>query len=141
MIFDTDCVLCSAWIGFLLRHENGNSLQFASSRKPVGIRLAQENGITPDALNLTYLVIRNGKVLTKSDASLGLLAELKAPWRYLGVLHIVPRGLRNWIYDIVARNRLSWFGERKDCFLPTLAQRSKFLDDLPSHREAAERTK
>lgn len=111
----------------------------ASSRKPVGIGLAQKYGIPPDALDLTYLVIQNGKVLTKSDASLGLLAELKAPWRYFGVLRIVPRGFRNWIYDIVARNRLRWFGEEKDCFLPTPAQRSKFLDHLPSHREPTER--
>jgi predicted DCC family thiol-disulfide oxidoreductase YuxK len=123
----------------LLRHEYGNTLQFASSRKPIGIQLAQEHGIAPDTLDLTYLVIRHGQALTKSDASLGLTGELKAPWRYLAVLQFVPRSLRDWIYDIVARNRLSWFGEQKDCFLPTPVQRLKFLDDLPSHGESPKR--
>lgn len=133
VIFDTNCILCSAWVRFLLRHEKGDTLQFASSRKDVGIQLAQDHGISPEALDLTYLVVRDGKALTKSDASLALLAELKAPWWYLTVLLIVPNRLRDWIYDIVARNRLNWFGEQQDCFLPTPAQRSKFLDDLPSH--------
>lgn len=139
MIFDTNCILCSAWVRFLLRHEKGNTLQFASSRRDVGIRLAQDHGISAQALDLTYLVIRDGKALIKSDASLALLAELKAPWWYLKVLRIVPKRLRDWTYDIVARNRLNWFGEGQDCFLPTPSQRSKFLDDLPSHGQPSQR--
>lgn len=139
MIFDTNCILCSTWVRFLLRHEKGNTLQFASSRKDVGMRLAQDHGISAQALDLTYLVIRDGKALIKSDASLALLAELKAPWWYLKVLRIVPKRLRDWTYDIIARNRLNLFGEEQDCFLPTPSQRSKFLDDLPSHRQPTQR--
>ncbi len=139
VIFDTNCVLCNVWVRFLLRHEKGNTLQFASSRKDVGIRLAQDQGISLEALDLTYLVIRDGKALTKSGASLALLAELRAPWRHLTVLRIVPNRLRDWIYDIVARNRLDWFGEEQDCFLPSPAQRSKFLDDLPDHGQPTQR--
>ncbi|MDC0116109.1 DCC1-like thiol-disulfide oxidoreductase family protein [Octadecabacter sp.] len=139
VIFDTNCILCSAWVRFLRRHERSDTLQFASSRKDVGIRLAQGHGISPKALDLTYLVIRDGKALTKSDASLALLAELKVPWRYLTVFRSVPKRLRDWIYDIVARNRLNWFGEEQDCFLATPAQRSKFLDDLPSHGQPTQR--
>ena len=139
VIFDTNCILCSAWVRFLLRHERGDTLQFASSRKDVGILLAQGHGISPEALDLTYLVIRDGKALIKSDASLALLAELKAPWRYLKVLRILPKRLRDWTYDIVARNRLNWFGEEQECFLPTPSQRSKFLDNLPSHRQPSQR--
>lgn len=103
------------------------------------MRLAQEHGISSDALDLTYLVIRDGKALTKSDASLALMSELKAPWRYLSVLRFVPAYLRNGMYDIVARNRLKWFGEEQDCLLPTAADRSKFLDDIPGHRQSTPR--
>lgn len=139
VIFDTNCILCSAWVRFLLRNESGNALLFASSRKGVGMKLAHDHGISPDALDLTYLVIRNGEALTKSDASLALLADLRAPWRYLRVLRIVPRPLRNWMYDIVARNRLNWFGEAQDCFLPSPAERSRFLDDVPAHGQPPHR--
>jgi predicted DCC family thiol-disulfide oxidoreductase YuxK len=139
VIFDSNCILCSALVRFLLRHEKGDTLNFASSRKDVGIKLAQDHGIAPEELDLSFLVIRDGKALKKSDASLALLAELKAPWRYLTVLRIVPNRLRDWIYDIVARNRLNWFGEQQDCFLPTPAQRSKFLDGLPSHGQPTQR--
>jgi predicted DCC family thiol-disulfide oxidoreductase YuxK len=139
VIFDTDCVLCSAWVRFLLRHEAGDTLQFASSRKAVGMQLAADHGVTPKDLDLTYLVIREGHALTKSDASLALCADLKAPWRFLGVFRIVPKALRDRIYDLVARNRLRWFGERPDCFLPIAEQRRKFLDDLPLHGQTTSR--
>ncbi|MGJ8670944.1 MAG: thiol-disulfide oxidoreductase DCC family protein [Oceanococcus sp.] len=130
VIFDTKCVLCIGWVRFLLRYERRNSLKFASSQKAVGIHLAAEYGMKASDLELTYLVIQNGKALTKSRASLALVEELRAPWRYLGVLRFVPRGFLDWSYDAVARNRLKWFGERQDCLMPSDAQRSKFLDEI-----------
>lgn len=137
VVFDTDCVLCSAWVRFLLRHERTSDIRFASTRKPIGKALAEAQGLTANNLDLTYLVIRDGKALTKSTASLALLAELRAPWRWLALLGVVPRPLRDRIYDLVARNRLRWFGERRDCFLPTPEQRRRFLDETPSHRQPA----
>ncbi len=129
VIFDTNCVFCSGGVRFFLQHERTNTVQFASSRKAAGIRLAAEHGLSEDDLDLTFLVIQNGKALTKTDASFALLKHLKAPWSYAGVLRIVPRVLRDALYDIVARNRLSWFGEQQDCFLPTADQRRRFLDE------------
>lgn len=140
IVFDTDCVLCSAWVRFLLKHERGDVFQFASSRKPVGLGLARDNGLSPEDLDLTYLVLRDGAALTKSDAGLALFAALKAPWPLLRVLRFVPRGVRDWIYDIVARNRLNWFGQKTDCLLPSPAQRDKFLDALPDLGQAPART-
>lgn len=128
IIFDTDCILCSRWIRFVLRHEAVPSFQFASSRKPKGKRLAEEFGVSPDALDLTYVVIERGEAYTKSDASLVILKQLRPPWCWLRILGLVPRSLRDRVYDIVARNRLHWFGEKRDCFLPSPEQRNRFLE-------------
>ena len=128
IIFDTDCVLCSRWISFILQHETTGNIQFASSRKPNGKKLAKEFGISPDALDLTYLVIDGERAHLKSSASLVILGKLNRPWSWLRILGLVPRTLRDRIYDIVARNRLQWFGEEKDCFLPPVEQRHRFLD-------------
>lgn len=128
IIFDTDCVLCSKWIRFILRHEAAENIQFASSRKPKGKKLAEEFGVAPDALDLTYVVIDRGQVHIKSNASLVILGQLRRPWSWLRVLGLVPRSMRDRMYDVVARNRLRWFGEEPDCFLPSLAQRQRFLD-------------
>ena len=128
VVFDSDCILCSHWVRFLLRHDRTERICFASSRKPAGQKLAQDFGLAPQDLDLTYLVIRDGNALTKSDATLALLGELHAPWRWLAVLKLIPRPLRDQLYDLVARNRLRWFGEEQDCLLPTPEQRRRFLD-------------
>lgn len=141
VVFDTDCILCSTWVRFLLRHERREVLLFASSRKPAGQALAAEYGFLPEDLDMTYLVVCDGQALTKSDASLVLLSELRAPWRWFTFLRLVPRSWRDLLYDVVARNRLKWFGEQQDCFLPTQEQRLRFLDDLPGHAQATFRTK
>ncbi|MEM9474211.1 MAG: DCC1-like thiol-disulfide oxidoreductase family protein [Pseudomonadota bacterium] len=119
IVFDTDCVLCSRWIRFVLRYEAVENSLFASSRKPAGKKLAGEFGVDPDALDLTYVVIDRGEACTKSGASLVTLRQLRPPWSWLGILCLVPRGLRDRIYDIMARNRLRGFGEKWDCFLPS----------------------
>ncbi len=137
VVFDTNCVLCSAWIRFLLRHERRATMRFASVRKPTGKAIAAEHGFTPKDLDLSYLVIRDGQALTKSDASLALTSELKAPWNWLGGFRFVPRRMRDRVYDLVARNRLRWFGEQTDCFLPTAEQRSRFVDEMPVHEKPA----
>jgi predicted DCC family thiol-disulfide oxidoreductase YuxK len=128
VVFDTDCILCSHWVRFILRNEVSDNIRFASSRKPVGQSLAVQYGLSPEELDLTYLVVDRGQALLKSDASLALLGELKKPWPWFRVLRFVPRRVRDWLYDLVARNRLRWFGEQKDCFLPTSEQRGRFLD-------------
>ena len=128
VVFDTDCILCSRWVKFILRHEATDNIRFASSRKPNGKKLAEEFGIHPGELDLTYVVIDGGSAHTKSSASLVLLGKLNRPWSWLRILGLVPLAIRDRIYDLVASNRLRWFGEEKDCFLPTVDQRHRFLD-------------
>jgi predicted DCC family thiol-disulfide oxidoreductase YuxK len=128
VIFDSDCILCSHWVKFIMRYEASENVRFASSRKPLGKSIAVKFGFEPEDLNLTYLVVRRGQALTKSDATLTLLSELKKPWSWLRVLRFIPRAFRDATYDMVARNRLRWFGMKKDCLMPTPEQRQRFLD-------------
>lgn len=44
-----------------------------------------------------------------------------------GVFWLVPRPLRDWLYDVVAKNRYRWFGTKTECLLPTPALRTRFL--------------
>lgn len=128
MIFDSDCILCSHWVRLILRHEKSPTIHFASSRKAVGQQLASEFGYTPEDLDLTYLVILDGEAFTKSDATFVLLGELKAPWSWLCILRLIPRPVRDAFYDLIARNRLQWFGRKTDCLIPSPEQRTRFLD-------------
>lgn len=143
VLFDADCVLCSAWVRFLLRHERGPTTRFVSAWSAEGARLAADHGLTAADLDETFLVIRGGAALTRSDAALALTRELRAPARWLGLGRIAPRALRDWLYDRVARNRYRWFGRKTLCVAPTPEQRQRFVlgtagDPAPSATSTAE---
>jgi len=129
IVFDTDCVLCSAWVHFLVRHERDHLIRFVNAWSGTGLALAARHGLDQTALEKTYLVIENGVGLTRSDAGLALLAHLKAPWRWLRLLRVLPVGLRDAVYDLVARSRYRWFGRKVRCFVPTLEMSHRFVDE------------
>ena len=49
-------------------------------------------------------------------------------WRLMPILYWIPRVLRDWLYNRIARNRYHWFGKRDICYLPTPELASRFLD-------------
>lgn len=128
VIFDTDCVLCSGFVHFILRHERAPTIDFVGAWSDIGLKLAAEHGLTRADLDQTYLVVENGRGLTKSDASIALLHHLKAPWSWAGCLRLVPRGVRDGVYTLVARRRYRWFGHKANCFLPPAEARARFID-------------
>ena len=128
MVFDTNCVLCSGGVAFVLRHERDRSLRFAGAWSETGLALAARHGFTRRDLNDTFLLITAGRALTRSDAGLAVARHLRAPWRWLGLLRLVPRPVRDLVYRAVARNRYRWFGQRQDCMMVPPAERDRFID-------------
>ena len=129
MIFDGECVLCSGTVQLVLRHERAPVLQFTTTQSAAGRLLAARHGIAADDLDLTFVLIDGDAALVRSDAALRVAAHLRAPWRWLGILRLVPRGLRDAAYCAVARRRYRLFGRREACFLPAPEQRHRFLLD------------
>ena len=62
----------------------------------------------------------------RSDAALAIALTLGCPWSLLAVFRLVPRPLRDAVYDFIARNRLRILGRREACYLPTPAERARF---------------
>lgn len=128
VVFDAECVLCNAWVKFILEHEQNSAIYFAARQSAAGMRLARDHNFSLADLDQTYLVIEGGQPMLRSDAAFALLAHLASPYRWLRLFRIVPRPLRDGVYNVVARNRYRWFG-RQMCFIPTREQRNRFLDD------------
>ena len=129
VVFDGVCNLCSRSVRFMLKHDVHGKLRFASAQSAVGRELLERNGI--DALDpQTFLLFDGGRVYVRTDAALEIAKDLGG-WRWLQVFRVVPRGVRDWLYGLVARNRYRWFGKREACFVPTEEQRARFLD-VPS---------
>jgi predicted DCC family thiol-disulfide oxidoreductase YuxK len=74
------------------------------------------------------VVISRNRLFVKSDAALEIVRQLKMPWRLLRVLKVVPRPVRDAIYDLVASRRYAWFGKKDSCMVPPAELRSRFLD-------------
>ena len=75
----------------------------------------------------SIVLLKNGTVYQKSDAALEITRELNGLWSWLYIFKIVPRFIRDFIYNIIARNRYRWFGKQESCMMPTPDLRARFL--------------
>jgi predicted DCC family thiol-disulfide oxidoreductase YuxK len=66
----------------------------------------------------TVLLVIGGKHFERSSAVLQIAIRLRFPWPLLGFFFVLPRFIRDPLYDLVARNRKRWFGERATCYIP-----------------------
>lgn len=124
-LYDGVCILCSGGVRYTLKHERDHSIRFVAIQSREGRALATSHGIDPDEPE-SFLFIENGKALAKSDGVLALLEHLDGPARVLLVGRWLPRPIRDWLYDRIARNRYRLFGKKTACEAPDPAQRHRF---------------
>ena len=126
--FDGHCVLCSRFVAFCLRRDPRGRLKFASTQSATGTRVVAALGLPGDTLDRTILLLDGDEVLARSAAVLRALRYLEGPARLLRPLILLPAFLRDPLYDLVARNRIRWFGRRDSCLVPSPEMRSRFID-------------
>lgn len=126
ILFDAECVLCSANARFVLTHDRAGRFRLASMQGPVGAALFRRHGIDPDDPS-TMLVVEGERVRTDSDAVLSIYEGLGLPWRVIGMLRIVPTFIRDPAYRWVARNRYRLFGRRETCWIAPPEYRDRLL--------------
>ncbi len=126
IVFDAECILCSANAQLVLRHDRSRQFRLASMQGEKGANLLRAHGVDPLDPD-TLIVVEGDRVLRDSDAVLYIYRRLAWPWRVLGLFGIVPRALRDRTYRWVARNRYRWFGKRESCWVPAAADRDRML--------------
>jgi len=117
IVFDAECILCSANAQFVLRHDRARRFRLASMQNEAGAALYRHFGIDP-ANPETLIVVEGEEALRDSDAVLAIYAGLGWPWKTLSLLRFVPRALRDPLYLWIARNRYRIFGRRETCWVP-----------------------
>ncbi|WP_426955989.1 thiol-disulfide oxidoreductase DCC family protein [Muricoccus radiodurans] len=125
VLYDAVCILCAWWFRFVVRRDPGARFRFAPVHHGPGRELAERLGIDPDEPETNAVVI-GGVAYMKSDAALMILSSLPG-WGWTRALRIVPRWLRDPLYDRVARNRYRVFGKMDACPLPDPALRRHLL--------------
>jgi predicted DCC family thiol-disulfide oxidoreductase YuxK len=126
VLFDGVCNLCNGWVQFVIARDPQARLRLAAVQSPAGQAILAWCGLPTDEFD-TMVFVEDGRAYFRSTAFLRAVRHLSWPWPLLSVGRIVPRPLRDWLYDRVAKNRYRLFGRQESCMMPTPAIRSRFL--------------
>ncbi|WP_237982497.1 thiol-disulfide oxidoreductase DCC family protein [Bacillus thuringiensis] len=126
ILFDGECKFCNQSINFFIKKDSNGHLQYASLKGPIGRELLEGYCIDKNIDSMVF--IKNGKCYFKSDAVLNICRELNFPWGGLAVFLLIPKSIRNFFYDKLAKYRYKLFGKQNNCQLPSPEIRNRFLD-------------
>ncbi len=124
VLFDGDCRLCNGAVTFLLAHDRG-ALRFASLQSATGQRILRQ---LPSPPAESMLFLEDGHIFDRSTAALRITRWLRWPYRLLGALALIPRPVRDAMYDWVARNRRRWLGPAQCQVTSPPETRDRFID-------------
>ena len=128
ILFDGVCNLCSGFVQFLAPRDTDERFHYASLQSDVARDLLDGHEVDP--ANLESIVLVEGdRCYVKSDAVLRTARHLGGIYLLFVPFGILPRRLRNWVYDFVAARRYRWFGKKDRCMMPTGDLQSRFLED------------
>ncbi|WP_017187591.1 thiol-disulfide oxidoreductase DCC family protein [Alkalibacillus haloalkaliphilus] len=125
ILFDGVCNLCNGVVQFLIKRDSGDHFRFAALQSDFGERVTSQ--LDQHDLD-SIIVMTNGKMYTKSSGALQIVKKMDGAWKYLYGLRIMPKLIRDRLYDIIAHNRHKVFGRRDSCMMPTPELKRKFLE-------------
>ena len=126
ILFDAECVLCSANAQFVLRHDTAGRFRLASMQGETGAEIYRKHGMDPTDPT-SMLVVEGGRMRRDSDAVLSIYEGLGLPWRLFAIMRIIPAFLRDPVYRWVARNRYRLFGKRAVCWVAQPEYKDRIL--------------
>lgn len=127
VLFDGVCNLCNGAVRFIIRHDAKDQFRFASVQSDFAKQLLGKHHFPFFYKTDSIIFIEDGKVYLKSEAVLGIVRRLGGFWKLLVIFYVIPRFIRDGVYDFIARNRYKWFGKRNECMIPTEKLRRRFL--------------
>lgn len=126
LLFDGVCNLCNGFVQFIIQHDPEAKFRFAALQSSAGQELLGEAQISTTELS-TVVLWETGKFYTHSDVPLRVVRHLGGWWTLFAVFKIIPKSLRDSIYNWVAKNRYRWFGKKESCMIPTPELKARFL--------------
>ncbi|MFC5045677.1 thiol-disulfide oxidoreductase DCC family protein [Aquimarina hainanensis] len=129
ILFDGVCNLCNNAVNFIIKHDKNDMFRYASLQSDIGIQLAKERNIDATKLDSILLIDPGVAYYHKSSAALHIAKHLSGayPLIYAGI--ILPKFFRDWMYDLIAKNRYKWFGKKNSCMIPTPQLKALFIDN------------
>lgn len=117
IVFDGICLLCSHFARWVVRHDVSENFCFSTAQSDLGQALYAHFDLDGEEFE-TNLVIIDGRLYEKLDAMIAVCRVLGWPWRLVSVMSLLPQGVKDWLYNRIARNRYRLFGKREMCLVP-----------------------
>jgi len=127
ILFDGVCNLCSSSVQFVLKRDKRNKFLFGSLQGNYGQQMLKKYYLPQNEFN-SFMLLEGDKLYTKSSGALRMLKYLGGGWKLLYVFIIVPKFIRDAVYNFISQNRYRWFGKKEACWLPRPEWKKKFLD-------------
>jgi predicted DCC family thiol-disulfide oxidoreductase YuxK len=127
ILFDGVCNLCNRSIQVIIKNDRKKFFRFASLQGKLGQEVLKKHQLQTDQLH-SFILLEGDHIYTKSTGALRIFRELGGGWKLLYGFMIIPRFIRDAVYNFVSRNRYKWYGKREECMLPTPELKERFLD-------------
>lgn len=127
VFFDGLCNLCNGAVQFMIERDEKNMFHFASLQSDFAKESLKPFNIDAEKKD-SFILLENGKLYQRSTAALRVARKLNKLWPLLYGFIIVPRFVRDGVYNYVGKNRYKWFGKKESCWIPTADLKAKFLD-------------
>ncbi len=126
ILFDGVCNLCNGAVTYIIKRDKKNVFKFAALQSEIGQQLISKFNI--DTSKVDSIILIDGDThYEKSTAALHIAKQLSGAYPLLFGFIVVPKFIRNSVYDYIAKNRYKWFGKKESCMIPTAELKSKFL--------------
>ena len=126
ILFDGVCNLCSNSVQFIIKRDQEKKFLFASLQSNYGQELLKKYNLPTNTFN-SFILYENERLLTRSTAALKMFEQLKG-WKWVKIFWIIPKFIRDAVYNLIARNRYKWFGRKNECWLPTPDLKARFFE-------------
>lgn len=127
ILFDGVCNLCDSAIQFIIRKDSKDLFRFVALQSEKGQEILSYLGIDPSKIDSIILYDPRIAYYHKAEAALKIAGHLGGIYSVLATLNVLPTGLKNTVYDYIARNRYKWYGKKDACMIPTPELKAKFL--------------
>lgn len=126
ILFDGVCNLCNSTVLYVIKHDRNDRFRFAPLQSEIGIQLMKTYNMDASSLDSILLYSDHVGLKEKSTAALYITKSLGLPVNLLFGFLIIPKAIRDKVYDFIAKNRYRWYGKKTSCMIPTPELQAKF---------------
>jgi len=127
ILFDGVCNLCNSSINFIIKHDSKKQFLFASLQSDAAKEILLQFSSKKVRFD-SIVLIENNIIYDKSTAALKIFSNLNWVFKLLSIFIIIPKFIRDWLYNYIAKNRYKWFGKKEHCMLPNPNVKSRFIE-------------